>query len=1160
MLDITLLGDVTIRARAGEPGVRHALQSPQAGLALAMLTLERERGVTRDALADALWPAGMPQTWEASLRTLVSRVRSFVAVAAPLPDVLVAQAGRYVLQLPSDACVDVEVAEAGVTGGEEAIAAGDALQARRLASDAVARLRAPFLPRHDGDWVAERRGRLGDLLGTGLEVVSRSASALGDATGALAAANEAVARAPVRESSHRCLMAAHVAAGNRGEALRAYERLRRLLADELGVDPAPQTEAAYRQLLGPPVRAVAPGRSGWGGEGRRPVTFLLVESSTASARVGLGEIVESRHGRVLASTKRRLDVAFLSAAEAAACAVDAQRHVTAQEGSSPAGFGARIGIHTAEAELRDSDIVDAAGDLAARLRSAAHDGQILVSAAARELAADALPDGARLVDIGHWLLDGDAEPTHVYQLTHPDLAGEFPPLRSSRPGTDGIPRQATSFVGREAACGAVSAALRSHRLVTLTGEGGVGKTRLAFEVVSRMHPADRRDGVWFFDVSDIPDASVLIETMASSLGLAVTAATDLRRRLIARLQVGRPLLLIDSCERLRGPVAQLAEGILSSGCDARLLVTGRAQLGVPGEHVVQVQPLELPAPGSRSSSDAPAVRLLVDRARDAGAQVSVDDPALGDVARRLDGLPLALELAARRLRSMPPRSLAARLDRRFRLLTGPTRSPHRQRTLSATIDWSFNLLETDAQLLLAALSVFRAGWTLDRAETVTTAVGLDEEAVAPLMADLVEQSMIRVETPDEGTPRYRMLESIHAYARDRLAETGREAAVGDRHAECFLALAEESARHRRGPLERAWVRAVDDEYENLRAAFHWYVSSGRASGALRLVAALEDDATMRERLEIGRWAADLAASVPAGEPLLPVALSVASNTAMLEARLDDALRLSREALDLADRAAAPPYWLAVNTLAILTAAGANPAEAEDEWEALLSLVRQLGRASGNPLAEVVAHYERALMWTLAGNSEPAVGDAEAALAIGTELRNPTILAMGLLAHGVVLGGRDAERARRAYLEALHLATTARATLLAEQAHRAIAALDARSGRRTDALASLEAVARRFGESGNLNEQLQTVVTMLESLVAVEAFGPAATVCGALAATPWCRTAACRTADRLAAERLPPEVYLAARRAGALMLPAELGAFLSQVIADLKAAVEAPRGA
>jgi hypothetical protein len=496
-------------------------------------------------------------------------------------------------------------------------------------------------------------------------------------------------------------------------------------------------------------------------------------------------------------------------------------------------------------------------------------------------------------------------------------------------------------------------------------------------------------------------------------------------------------------------------------------------------------------------------------------------------------------------------ALAARLDRRFELLTGPESGPARQRTLRATIDWSFDLLSAEARTLFGALSVFRGGWTLDTAELVTVAAGVRRDAVAPLIAELAEQSMIRVQLPAEGAARYRMLETMRAYATAWLAETGRQGAVAERHAEHFIALAERAVPHRRGPLEPAWVSELAVEFDNLRAAYQWAVGCGRYADALRLVEALADDVMMRERLEIGRWAEGLGARPEVHrEPGRAFALALASNTAMLEDRLDDALRLALDALEAERRTAAPPCWISRNTLALLSAAGSTQGRVDGAWHEHLDAIVAISRGAADPFPAAVADYERVLIYSLAGVPVMGADAAAALLEVGTERGNPSMMAMGLLAQGRTVADDDPARASRLYRDGLAAASSTHNTLLVQHALRAVEELNARSGDRTAALAALRAVAGRFERSGNVSEQLQTVITMLDSLVAVGAFVPAATICGALARTPWRQTATCRLVDRIVAEHLERDQYVAARRAGAVMPPADLVSYATACVKEV----------
>jgi DNA-binding SARP family transcriptional activator len=303
-LTITLLGDVTIRRTGGESETAERLDSsPQVRMAFAMLTLGRHQGVTRDALAEALWPEGLPPTWRSSLRTVVSRVRAFAArVLGDDGDLLVMRDGTYLLHLSGDTTVDLEVAESQVTMAAEALSQGQAASAHGVALQATDRLRAPFLPEHHGDWIEARRAHQTQMLLVGLELVSEAASALGDHAGALAAAAEAIDRAPLRESSHRCLMAAHVAAGNRAEAVHAYQRLRRMLAEELGVNPHEETEIAYIELLGPAEPASYAGRSGRTVPQPESAPFVGRDSAMADAGAAWDHVLATTTSRLVLVT------------------------------------------------------------------------------------------------------------------------------------------------------------------------------------------------------------------------------------------------------------------------------------------------------------------------------------------------------------------------------------------------------------------------------------------------------------------------------------------------------------------------------------------------------------------------------------------------------------------------------------------------------------------------------------------------------------------------------------------------------------------------------------------------------------------------------------------------------------------------------------------
>ncbi len=839
---------------------------------------------------------------------------------------------------------------------------------------------------------------------------------------------------------------------------------------------------------------------------------------------------------------------FQVASDAVEAGLDAQLRLSRLSWAGHEPLDVRMAVHTGDAEQRDGNYFGVTVNRVARLRDAAHGGQVLVSAATRELVVDSAPADTELVDVGTWLFEGFARAERVYQLRHPGLTAGFPPLRSGRPHTGALPRPATSFVGRPDECEHVAGLLRAGQLVTVTGEGGLGKTRLALEVARRAGLADYPDGVWFCDVSSVRDADGLAEHLAASLRLA-TGGGDARRAVLAAMPRARLLLVVDNCESLRPDVARLVGDMLAAGPDVRIIATSRAPLRVQGEQVLPLDPLGLPGQGGdHGDGPAPAVQLLVDRALSAGARVVPEHPALGDIVLRLDGLPLAIELAAPRLATMSPGAVAARLVRRLDLLApAPAGSPARHETLWATVDWSFQLLGNDARTLFAALSVFRGGWTLDEAERIAPAAGLDESTVAPLMAELVEQSMVRIDLPPEGSARYDMLSPMWAYAADHLEQRGLAATVADRHAAHFLHLAEEAVPHRRGPREPAWVAGLRAESDNLRAAYEWFVASGRIRDALRLMTALVDELLMREQREIGRWAEALLMHEGArDEPLRGVALAIAGITAGVEGRLDDARRHCTAALEVTTDPAVGPWWIAHNTLAFLAAADPD----QSIWAGHLTAMEAHSAATGDPLAAALADFDRALIYTLAGRPDLGVEPAESLLDLAAERNNPSLRAMALLTHGRATMGTDPDRARVELHEALAVASAAHNSIVVQQAMRLIEELNAREGGHAAALEALRTIAGRFADAGNVAEQILTVMSMLDPLVALEAYEVAATICAGLARTPWRATPRYMIVDATLAERIDRDRYQAARRAGAAMTPADLVAYSSIMVKEL----------
>jgi hypothetical protein len=414
------------------------------------------------------------------------------------------------------------------------------------------------------------------------------------------------------------------------------------------------------------------------------------------------------------------------------------------------------------------------------------------------------------------------------------------------------------------------------------------------------------------------------------------------------------------------------------------------------------------------------------------------------------------------------------------------------------------------------------------------------------MSELAEHSLLKLGVESATTVRYSMLESIREYAAGHLRSIGQRVAVADRHAAHFTELVERAASFRRGPLEPAWARELEAEFSNLRAAHQWTIESGQAEIGLRLVVALVDDVLLRGRFEIGRWAEDVVRLSPTEhQPLRCAALGLAANAASAEGRYDDALSLSTEALTLGGTTAAE-QWLALNVVALLRAAGL----AEGPWQELFDEMVTLSDDSGDPFPGAVARFLRVLLYAYDGRGELASDDADALLETAVEQANPSLMAMGLLSSGRTVAASDPARARQEFQQALSCASSARSAVLVEQAQRAIVELDARSGDRAGALASLRSITRRFMESGDLSQQMQTVMSMLDSLVAMGALAPAATICGALARTPWRLTSTYRRVDRALVAQLGTAEYASARRAGSMMQPTDIVAFAARLAQEL----------
>src|SRR5215204_3635577 len=536
-----------------------------------------------------------------------------------------------------------------------------------------------------------------------------------------------------------------------------------------------------------------------------------------------------------------VQAAFPTAPAALAAALDAQRALLAEDWGALGPLRVRMALHAGEAEP------DARGDYLAaplnrlsRLLAAGHGGQILLTQAVQQLARGALPPGVELRDLGDHRLRDLLEPEHVYQLLHPDLPVDFPPLASLDTRPNNLPRQPTLFVGREQEIGEILALLRRDDvpLLTLTGPGGTGKTRLALQAAAELLD-DVPDGVFFVPLAPLADLALMPAAIAAALGIREAGGRPLSERVRDVLADQQLLLLLDNVEHLVEAAPHGGE-LLEAAPTLKVLATNRMPLHRRAEHEYPVRPLGLPSrkslPVAELVSQSEAVRLFIARAQAVNPDFAVDNDnasAVAEICHRLDGLPLAIELAASRVRILPPQAMLARLEKRLPFLTGGARdAPQRHRTLRDTIAWSHDLLDEEDRLLFRRLAVFAGGATVEAAETVANPDG--QADVFGGHERLVEHSLLRQTAEPDSEPRFAMLETVREFGLDELARAGEADPTFARLAAHMLALFCEGEVQLHAPQQVPWLRRLEAEYDNLRTALEWSIAAGDAETSLRL--------------------------------------------------------------------------------------------------------------------------------------------------------------------------------------------------------------------------------------------------------------------------------------------------------------------------------------
>ena len=579
----------------------------------------------------------------------------------------------------------------------------------------------------------------------------------------------------------------------------------------------------------------------WEREPEKMAGALQIHNAT------LRQAIERNGGVVFKTVGDAFQAAFTTAPQALRAAIEGQRLLQSATWNELGPLQVRMGLHTGEAIPMGEDY-DTTHTLnrVARVMSAGYGGQVLLSQETADLVQRELPEGVSLKDLGEHELKGMALPEHLFQLLATGLREDFPQLATQSRSQHNLPRQLTRFIGRRKETAEVKALLEDASLVTLTGSGGVGKTRLSIQVAEEMLESFPQ-GIWYVELAPISDPVLVARTVARELGLFEEPNRSIEDTLTLLLRSRKTLIVLDNCEHLIDACVQLVNLLLHACPKLKILISSREALGVEGEVVYRVPSLPIPDIRQAGSLDAireaEAVKLFVERGRSVLPSFQLtpqNAPNVVQICQRLDGIPLAIELAAARLNMLSTEQLAARLDKAFRLLTGGSRSAlPRQQTLRAAIDWSYQLLSQQERCLLLRLAVFSGGCLLEAAEAVCSGDGLEKDDILDLLSNLVNKSVVLVEFMQGQERRYRLLETVRQYAREKLYDSGESEKLRDRHLEYFLHFAEQAELQLYSQGRPEWNRRLNAELDNLRAAIEWsYTGKEEPEPGLRIAVAI----------------------------------------------------------------------------------------------------------------------------------------------------------------------------------------------------------------------------------------------------------------------------------------------------------------------------------
>jgi len=741
----------------------------------------------------------------------------------------------------------------------------------------------------------------------------------------------------------------------------------------------------------------------------------------------LREACESHDGHVVDVQGDGFFIAFSRALDAIQAVVQSQRALASHVWPEGVRVRVRMGLHTGEPQISASGYMGIDVHRAARIGAVAHGGQVLVSQTTHDLVQSELPLDVTFRDLGEHRLKDLRQPKRLYQLLVTGLPADFPPLKSLNIATNNLPIQLTSFIGREKEITEVRQAIREQRLVTLTGAGGSGKTRLALQVASES-VEDFRDGVFFVALAPITDPGLVASTIAQSLAITEVAGRSILDNLKDYLQTKSLLLLLDNFEQVI-PAAPLVAELLAAGGALKVLVTSRESLRISGEQEYPVPPLALPnlkqIPSVESLSQYTAVQLFVQRAQAVKPDFRITPdtaPAVAEICYRLDGLPLAIELAAARIKLMAPRSMLARLENRLNFLTGGARElPARQQTLRNAIAWSYDLLNENEQTLFRQLSVFVGGCTLDAVEAI-----FDDHQAYPSLLDqfgsLLDKSLLREVEGLSDEPRFVMLELLREFGLEQLKARGEQETIRHRHAEFFLALAEQAEAKLESVDQLEWINRIEQEHDNLRAALEWSTTAkGAEELCLRLAGTLGLFWEARGYFSEGRERLSAVLSMEFAQGRTAIHAKLLARAAELAYRQSDyaaTVELAEESLsiyrEVGDKQGAAPVLIKLGNAA--TEAG-DYEIASGFLEEALTIWQELNDKHGTARALI------SLGWAALRSGDYGLANErlEAALAISRELEDTRSIGFELSGLGeVALRRGNYARARSLLEESLEL--------------------------------------------------------------------------------------------------------------------------------------------